>query len=207
MVTRWRDYEPDTDEEAVARIWREVGWIDGDSDSDREAFALFGKGYRGIVADLNGAPECYVATGAGSMRYQDREVPLSVVAAVTTSHVARRQGLAGELTAESVARDALDGAMVSALGIFDQGYYDRLGFGTGGYEVWRSFDPGHLRVPVEPAPADPADRGRLGAGARRPSRQDAGPRRGQHRCSGCVAHGDGLGVQRLWARLCGRAGR
>ena len=48
-----------------------------------------------------------------------------------------------------VARDAEQGAAVSALGVFDQGFYDRLGFGNGGYEVWRSFDPATLRVPVE----------------------------------------------------------
>ena len=151
-MTRWRDYHAEKDEKDVARIWREVGWIDGDSESDLKAFGLFAKGYRGIVAEINGAAECYVATGTGTMRYQDADLPLSMVAAVTTSHVARRQGFAGELTAASIARDAADGALVSTLGIFDQGYYDRLGFGTGGYELWRSFDPAHLRVPVKPRP-------------------------------------------------------
>ncbi len=38
-MTRWRDYDAEKDEEAVARIWREVGWIDGDSESDRKAFS------------------------------------------------------------------------------------------------------------------------------------------------------------------------
>lgn len=151
-MNRWRAYDAEKDQEAVARIWREVGWIDADSKTDAEALRLFADGYRGIVADLNGSPECYVATGSGAMRYQDEDIPLSVVAAVTTSHVARRQGLAGELTAASIARDAAEGAIVSALGIFDQGYYDRLGFGTGGYELWRSFDPATLRVPVKPRP-------------------------------------------------------
>jgi hypothetical protein len=151
-MARWRDYDAEKDEDAVARIWREVGWIDGDSESDRRAFGAFARGYRGIVADINGSAECYVATGSGSMRYQESELPLSMVAAVTTSHVARRQGLGGELTAASIARDAAAGAMVSTLGIFDQGYYDRLGFGTGGYELWRSFDPATLRVPVKPRP-------------------------------------------------------
>ena len=151
LLTRWRPYEAEKDGDAVARIWREVGWIESD-EGDRKAFEVFADGYRGIVAEINGSAECYVATGSGSMRYRDVDIPLSMVAAVTTSHVARRQGLAGELTAASVARDAAEGAMLSTLGIFDQGYYDRLGYGTGGYEVWRSFDPGTLRVPVTHRP-------------------------------------------------------
>ena len=146
---RARPYEPDKDEAAVARIWEEVGWIDRDSDTHREAFGVFASQYRGLVADIGNTPECYVATGSGALRYQGADLPLSVVAAVTTSHIARRQGLAGELTATAVARDAANGAMVSALGIFDQGFYDRLGFGTGGYEIWRSVDPATLRVPVK----------------------------------------------------------
>ncbi len=28
-----------------------------------------------------------------------------------------------------------DGALVSGLGMFDQGFYNHLGFGTGGYEM------------------------------------------------------------------------
>jgi hypothetical protein len=146
---RGRPFQADTDEAAIARIWREIGWIEADNEAHAEAFEVFVSQYRGLVSDLDGSPECYVATGPGSLRYQTTDVPLSAVAAVTTSQIARRRGLAGELTAAAVARDAEQGAAVSALGIFDQGFYDRLGFGTGGYEVWRSFDPATLRVPVE----------------------------------------------------------
>ncbi|RMF50862.1 MAG: hypothetical protein D6755_00545, partial [Anaerolineae bacterium] len=41
---------------------------------------------------------------------------------------------------------AADGAQVAGLSIFDQGFYDKLGFGTGGYEHWFHFDPAALKV-------------------------------------------------------------
>ena len=85
-MNRWREYDPEKDEDAVARIWREVGWIDGDSESDRKAFGLFARGYRGIVADIDGSPECYVATGPGSMRYRDTEVALSMALLVASGY-------------------------------------------------------------------------------------------------------------------------
>jgi GNAT superfamily N-acetyltransferase len=145
----YRPYDPETDLVAARRIWHEVGWIDKGNDSHDEGFKLFSEGYDGLVATLNGEPECYVATGPGSMRYLGVDLPYSVVAAVTTSHVARRQGLAKRLTAAAVAQAAAAGAQVSALGMFDQGFYNRLGFGTGGYEHWLAIDPAHLEVPVE----------------------------------------------------------
>ena len=48
--------------------------------------------------------------------------------------------------------DAADGALVSALGIFDQGYYNRLGYGNGAYEHIVAFDPATLAVEVKPRP-------------------------------------------------------
>lgn len=148
----YRPYDPDTDLAAARRIWHEVGWIDKGNDSHDEGFKVFGEGYRALVATMNGEPECFVATGFGSMRYLETELPYSVVAAVTTSHIARRQGLARRLTAAAVARDAAEGALVSALGMFEQGFYDKLGFGTGGYEHWLAVDPAHLVVPAEARP-------------------------------------------------------
>ena len=66
---------------------------------------------------------------------------------MTTSRVARKQGFASRMTAELIAADAAAGALVSALGMFEQGFYDQLGFGTGPYEHWISFDPAQLDVP------------------------------------------------------------
>ena len=41
---------------------------------------------------------------------------------------------------------AADGAALSMLGIFDQGYYDRLDFGTGSYDHRVAVQPRDLRV-------------------------------------------------------------
>ena len=144
-----RPYNPDSDFDAVARIWREVGWIEAGNDDHTEGLRHFTDGYEGLVADLDGSPECYVATGLGTMQHTGTDVRLSVVSAVTTSHVARRQGLAQLLTAQAIASDVARGAQVSALGIFDQGFYNRLGFGTGSYERWHALDPAYLKVPVQ----------------------------------------------------------
>ena len=147
-----RPYNPESDFDAVARIWREVGWIDAGDDDQAEGLKTFAAAYDGLVAVIDGSAECYVSTGTGSIRYLSRDLPLSVVTAVTTSHVARRQGLAKKLAAQSIARDAVAGAAVSALGMFDQGYYNQLGFGTGTYEYWHSVDPASIRVSVKARP-------------------------------------------------------
>lgn len=141
-----RDYDAASDFDSVKRIWCEIGWIDEGSEEHAEGLRFFADEYTGIVAEIDGEAECYVATGAGTIRHTTQELPMSVVAAVTVSRVARRQGLARELTAQAIARDALGGAAVSALGMFDQGFYNQLGFGTNPYEYWHAFDPAAVRV-------------------------------------------------------------
>ncbi len=139
-----RPYDPQRDREAVRRIWREVRWVE--NEAHERAMDFFLEGTRALVADLNGVAECLAVTTPATLRYLDEDLRLSAVTAVTTSRIARKQGLAKRLTAALVAADAADGALVSALGMFEQGFYDQLGFGTGGYEHWRSFDPAHLTV-------------------------------------------------------------
>lgn len=163
-----RPYEPDRDRAAVVRQWREAGWID-DTDAQADALAdVFAVGDAivsgNIDAALNGEAECAVHRSPGSMRYGvgDRaaDLDLSLITAVTTSHVARRQGLAASLTAAALANAAADGAAVATLGIFDQGYYEKFGFGTGADEHVISFDPATLLVPLPdraPVRIGPAD--------------------------------------------------
>jgi len=80
------------------------------------------------------------------MRYLDEDLPMCALTAVTTGRVVRKQGIASRLTAFSIALDAAEGALVAALGMFDQGYYDRLGFGSGSYVHWVKFDPAQIKV-------------------------------------------------------------
>lgn len=140
---RYREYDPEKDREAVRRIWREIGWC---KSGQEQVVDIFSTGGATIVADLDGEAESVVTTSGGTMRYLREDLELAIVKFVATGHVARRQGLAGRLTAASLATAAADGALVATLGTFDQGYYDKLGFGTGSYETHVAFDPSHLET-------------------------------------------------------------
>jgi hypothetical protein len=116
------------------------------AEGEGEFTDLYLTGGRTWVAELEGEPECLVHTTSASVRYLEEEVPAAVVASVATSHVARQQGLAKRLSAHLLALDAADGALLSIVGCFDQGYYNRLGFGNGSHEVDFDFDPATLMV-------------------------------------------------------------
>lgn len=144
-----RGCRPD-DHDAVIRMWREVQWID---DSDRMADALRGfLGYGNAqVAVLDGEAEALVHRTPGTIRYEHVDLPLSAVTAVTTSAIGRNLGLASRLTSAALAAAGEEGAAVAALGMFEQGFYDRFGFGSFGYTLQLVFDPGRLRVEVPAA--------------------------------------------------------
>jgi len=144
-----RTYNPKKDKQAVHRIWQEVHWIKAKEDEKKMMDIFLSEGNK-LIAELNGEPECMVVSIPGTFRYLEEDLQLSVVAAVTTSRIARKQGLAKRLTAKLVAADVLNGAQVSTLGMFEQGFYDKLGFGSGGYEHWISFDPAYLNIKQQP---------------------------------------------------------
>ncbi|NKB35493.1 MAG: GNAT family N-acetyltransferase [Pseudomonadales bacterium] len=141
-----RPYDPEKDREAVQRIWKEIHWIDDDDKDDARSMDLFLAESRVLVADVNDQAECMVSSAPGTIMHLENELSLSIVAAVTTSLVARKLGLASQLTAQLVAQDAAEGLDVAALGMFEQGFYSRLGFGTGPYEHKVQFNPAHLKV-------------------------------------------------------------
>jgi len=140
---------PDRDVAAIKRIWQEVGWLEDDETSEK-ALKLFLEGSTGWVGELAGNPESLVVTMPGTIRYLSEEIPFSAVAGVTTSRIARRRGLASRLVARAIAHDAQQGAAVAGLGMFEQGFYNRFGFGTGPYEFRCTFDPATLQIPLEP---------------------------------------------------------
>lgn len=147
-MTEFRIYE-DRDLDAVFRMWKEVGWIR--SDEKRSDVARFIAAGIGEVALLDGEAECLVHRSPGRLHYAPPlgdgvDLKLSAISAVTTSPIARRRGFASRLTARALAAAASDGFEVAALGMFEQGFYDRLGFGTAGYEHLFSFDPAQLDV-------------------------------------------------------------
>lgn len=142
----FRPFDPEKDLTAVRRIWEEIGWIDRDEEDDAKYLEIFLRASRAIVTDIDGSAECMVTTTEGSLRHLDSELSLNIVGSVTTSLIARKQGLASQMTAALIAEAAQSGIELSALGMFEQGYYSRLGFGTGPYEHRVQFDPSQLRI-------------------------------------------------------------
>jgi GNAT superfamily N-acetyltransferase len=141
-----RVYDPAKDKKAAHRIWAEVGWLEQGPEEATDCLIEAG---RALVADIRGEAECMVTTMPGVFRYLAEDLPFCAVTSVATSHIARRQGLAARLLARIIAEDAADGALMAGLGMFDQGFYNRLGFGTGAYEHWVAFDPATLDVATE----------------------------------------------------------
>ncbi|MBN1579738.1 MAG: GNAT family N-acetyltransferase [Anaerolineae bacterium] len=142
----FRQYDPNTDKDAVHRIWQEVGWIENEKTEIMDLFVE--KASIAMVAEVNGEAECLVLRTPGTIRYRDQDLPFAGITGVTTSRVARKQGFARQLTALQIAAGAEQGAALFGLGMFEQGFYNQLGFGTGSYENWVRFDPARLRVPV-----------------------------------------------------------
>lgn len=162
MAYSIRPYRED-DFDAVVRIWREVGWIE-DSDEHKELTSIFLSAGSADVALVDGDAECLVHRAPGAIHYGGRPLPLCAITAVTTSLVGRRQGFASALTSRALQAGHAERAAVAALGMFEQGFYDRFGFATASYEHELSFDPstldvGHVpyRVPVRVGLDDAVD--------------------------------------------------
>ena len=139
------DYDHERDFQAVDRIYREVGWLESEDDSkvhEELARAV----YEGVVFRLDGEAECLATTSPGAMRHLETDLDLAVVTGVTTSRVARKLGAAKRVTAAAIAQRAEAGSEIASLGMFEQGFYDRLGFGSGAYSRIVKFDPATLRV-------------------------------------------------------------
>lgn len=143
----FRPYDPERDRDAAVRMWREVGWLPNDQPEGLDVLVSAGKGY---VADIEDSPECFVIMTPGTIRHLQNDLSLTAVVSVTTSRIARKQRFASRLTAHALANAAVEGNLVSTLGMFEQGYYNRLGFGSGPYMNDICFDPADLLVNVSP---------------------------------------------------------
>jgi len=144
-----RAYDAERDGDAARRIWSEIGWL-GEGESGRQAMDIWVGAGEARVAEVNGQAECLVLTAPGAMRYLDSDLRFCGVTGVATSRIVRKQGLATRLTAQALADRAAAGDAVAGLGMFEQGFYNRLGMGTGGYEHRCLFDPARLTVSGRP---------------------------------------------------------
>ena len=137
-------YDHARDFKAVRRIHYEVGWLS--SGAEAKAFEKMVPHLDGVVYPIDGEAECAVFTCPGAMRYLAEDVEMCAVLAVTTSRIARKLGAAKQLTAHALATAAEAGNEIATLGMFEQGFYDQLGFGTGAYARAMRFDPATLTV-------------------------------------------------------------
>ncbi len=137
-----RAYDAERDRDDLVRVWREVHWVTNDEQA--KGAPRFFENSRTDVVEVNGAAECQASSTDGTFRYQDTDLTMSAIVGVTTSRVARKQGLAQRVTAHRIAQDAATGVDISVLSMFEQGFYNRLGFGTGPYVHTQYFDPADL---------------------------------------------------------------
>ena len=129
----------------IFRIWLECGWLE-DSKQHKKGLDLFVSSSNAKVVEYEGSAECLVVNSPGTMRYGSRDLLLTAVSAVTVSRILRKQGTAARLMASMLAEEIEKGAIVAGLGMFEQGFYNRLGFASMGYEHWYQFNPSHLKI-------------------------------------------------------------
>jgi predicted acetyltransferase len=146
---RFRPYDHKKDCGPALQVFREVSWLGRGSgrQADAAATAYF-KASRCWVAELRGRAESVAVAGPGEFRYLEESLRLCAVISVATSTIVRRLNCATRISAEAVADAAEEGAEIAGLGVFEQGFYERLGFGAGPYEHWFDFDPESLKVGV-----------------------------------------------------------
>ncbi len=162
-----RPYDQNKDKEALMRIWQESGWMNKKPDKKfKKALKSFMECGSAKVGLLHNEAECFSITHQGTMMMLDAELSFQAVSGIAVSHTARRMGGATELTALAVLDAALNGVAVTALGIFDQGFYDKLGFGAFPYIHFVMLDPLQLDVPRlkrQPIRLSTSDMGRVTA--------------------------------------------
>jgi len=139
---RIRSYDHKLDFEDIRKVWHEVGWMEFEN---TESMKIFFESGRTTVAEVNGHAESMALSITGGLLHQTNRLNLCVVGAVTTSHIARKLGLARKITACRIAEDAANGAHVSTLGMFEQDFYNTLGFGTAAYVHIATFQPSSLK--------------------------------------------------------------
>ena len=123
-------YDNASDRAACIRILEEIGWGLGDDKDNGPLFDSYISDCDVLVAELNGEAESWAICRDAAMRYLDNDLSVGFVTGVGTSRIARGRGLALATTASVIERAATKGAAIARLGMFDQGFYDRLGFGS-----------------------------------------------------------------------------
>jgi predicted acetyltransferase len=150
MAGTYRKFDPQKDRKAVHRIWQECGWIDS-SKKDITALDRFVRIGSAYVYDMDGEAEALTLSAPAVFHHTGTPLSLAAITAVNTSRIARNQGAATGTLARALDEAAGKGVALAGLGCFEQGFYDRLGFGTGSYVSRMQFDPTWLKSFGRPA--------------------------------------------------------
>jgi len=142
----FRDLNRVDDFEGIRRVWMDSGWLD-DTASNTEGLRAFLEGTVGTVHEEAGVIDMVATSRDALYRYEDQELPVNMVSSINVSRDARGLGYGGAGAARVVASGAERGAALAMLGMFEQGFYDRLGFGSGPRHASFTVDPAALRVP------------------------------------------------------------
>lgn len=141
----FREYHKDRDRDAIVRIWLECGWIE-DEKKDKLALDYFTSGSNCQVIETDGSAECLIILSSGKMKFGPKDLTLAAISSVTVSRILRKQGATPKLMASMIRDEIKKGTTIAGLGMFEQGFYNRLGFATMAYENWYSFDPAKLKI-------------------------------------------------------------
>ena len=137
-------YDEKKHKDSVFRLLNEAGWVDNKK-KDKYLNVLL-PNENCIVHEIAGKAEIMVVSSNGEIYHQNKKLKFSATTGVVASLIVRKQGLTGKLTAIKMALDAEKGAEVAGLQIFDQGYYNKLGYGNGNYERFVAFTPSTLKI-------------------------------------------------------------
>jgi len=139
-----RAYDPEKDASHIHRIWMDSKWID-----DKEMYPVldaYHKEAQVWLGEIDGEVGTVVSCSPGGFNYDGVEIPMTAVTGVTAGLEFRRLGLAAMATAKAISYAYEKGAAIATLGAFEQGYYEKLGFGNFSSDSFITFDPHNLKV-------------------------------------------------------------
>lgn len=140
-----------SDLERILMLWQEVGWISPDKKSALKLLFESGDGYG---AEMDSELEATLLSLPADINYNNKLLSLQALSGLVVSPRARRRGIAGRLMTRALEEGVRSGQALSALVMFEQGFYDSLGFGLGGYKHIFTFDPDLLEVDADPEPPE-----------------------------------------------------
>ncbi len=145
MNIRPLNLENDIDQ--MVKIWQEVGWL---SSEEKPVLKILFQAGQGYGADLEDELEATLLSLPADINYEVNLLPVQALSGLVVSPRARRQRIGRNIMIRALEEAARSGQALSALIMFEQGFYDRLGFGLGGYKRVFTFDPEKLNIAEDP---------------------------------------------------------